>query len=256
MRKWLAEFLPKKYAVTSGFIIPEKRSMNYLLYHYDVIIYDVLNAPVLWGNDNSDNSEQGRTRAIPAKYVHAVLEVKSSLTKEAIKDATAKLQELVTIKEFLSKNFVSGSVFYEIRTDNQASCKVAEGLFIEGVPGYFGGIVLRAEGIDPNVSAYFRSLPTNEETNADMPLVHEIDQSGRHEGGIIISRYMEGVTAVMFDDVWNFDRFYAPPIKNVHMLWSYNSFAGFLIDFLARLEGEEVRIDKPRQHTFGMSFTR
>src|SRR5438477_10890580 len=51
-RKWLGECLPKKYGVTSGFIIPDIRSPSYVIYHYDVIVYDTINSPVLWGSNN------------------------------------------------------------------------------------------------------------------------------------------------------------------------------------------------------------
>jgi hypothetical protein len=78
LRKWLAEFLPKKYSVTSGYIIPTLyNDAGVTLYHYDIIIYNVLEAPVLWTEGNEDNSEQGKYRAIPAEHVVAVYEVKA-----------------------------------------------------------------------------------------------------------------------------------------------------------------------------------
>jgi len=84
IRKWLAEFLPKKYAVTSGYIIPDLYDDSGKIYHYDIIIYNRLESPVLWTEGNQDNSEQGKSRAIPAKYVVAVYEVKSRLTKKTL----------------------------------------------------------------------------------------------------------------------------------------------------------------------------
>lgn len=67
LRKWLSEFLPKKWAITSGYVIPILYKDNIKLYHYDIIIYDCLNAPVLWTEGNQDDSVQGKSRAIPAK---------------------------------------------------------------------------------------------------------------------------------------------------------------------------------------------
>jgi uncharacterized protein YbbC (DUF1343 family) len=43
-RRWLGDYLPKKYGVTSGFIIPDTRQTKYTIRHYDVIIYDILNS--------------------------------------------------------------------------------------------------------------------------------------------------------------------------------------------------------------------
>ncbi|WP_354066846.1 DUF6602 domain-containing protein [Chryseobacterium limigenitum] len=44
-RKWLSEFLPKRYGVTSGFIISPGISNSEQMVHYDVIIYDQLLLP-------------------------------------------------------------------------------------------------------------------------------------------------------------------------------------------------------------------
>ena len=43
--------------------------------HFDVIIYDELDAPVLWIEDTPDASPQGRSLAIPVEHVRGVLEV-------------------------------------------------------------------------------------------------------------------------------------------------------------------------------------
>jgi hypothetical protein len=94
IRKWLAEFLPKKFSVTSGYIISalfDDLFGSAKIYHYDIIIYNHLEAPVLWTEGNQDNSEQGKFRAVPAKYVYAVYEVKSRLTKKNVVDAFNKL---------------------------------------------------------------------------------------------------------------------------------------------------------------------
>lgn len=69
LRKWLANFLPKKYAVTSGYIISQGTPKNEYLVHYDVIIYEHLEAPILWVDDNPDHSQQGKSMAIPVEYV-------------------------------------------------------------------------------------------------------------------------------------------------------------------------------------------
>lgn len=86
VRKWLAGFLPKRYGVTSGYIVSPGLASNVKLPHFDVIIYDQIESPVLWLEDNSDNSAQGRSLAVPVEYVLAVLEVKSNFAPREVTD--------------------------------------------------------------------------------------------------------------------------------------------------------------------------
>ncbi|MDD2755678.1 MAG: hypothetical protein PHS80_09145 [Methanothrix sp.] len=73
-REWLSIFLPKKYAVTPGYIVSQGMSDENKLPHFDVIIYDHLESPVLWIKGNPDLSQRGTSRAIPAEHVRAVIE--------------------------------------------------------------------------------------------------------------------------------------------------------------------------------------
>lgn len=115
IRKWLSEFLPGKYRVTSGYIIPDiVQTPDYKLYHYDVIIFDAQNAPVLWTETNTDRSDQGKKRAIPARYVHSVLEVKASYGAESARDALNKLRQLNAMEQHFPLNFSSAPVFMEL----------------------------------------------------------------------------------------------------------------------------------------------
>jgi hypothetical protein len=93
-REWLSSFLPQRYGVTSGYVIPEVEEDNHRMTHFDVIVYDALNSPILWLEENSDRSSQGSRRGVPAEYVLAVMECKSRLTKSTLIDALAKLKEL------------------------------------------------------------------------------------------------------------------------------------------------------------------
>jgi hypothetical protein len=74
-RKWLTNFLPKRFGVTPGYIVSQRRKSDQKTPHFDVIIYDALNSPVLWVEDNFDASSPGQSRAIPAEHVLGVLEV-------------------------------------------------------------------------------------------------------------------------------------------------------------------------------------
>src|SRR5882724_10504682 len=77
VRSWLLSFLPKKYGITSGYIVSPGRKITDKLPHFDVIIYDALESPVLWVEDSADASPQGQSRAIPVEFVRCVLEVKA-----------------------------------------------------------------------------------------------------------------------------------------------------------------------------------
>src|SRR5437762_10353761 len=83
----------RNMGVTSGYIIPDVVAVEYKLYHFDLLIYDQLNSPMLWSDGDYDQSEQGKRRAIPAKHIHAAFEIKASLTSKTARDAIAKLSD-------------------------------------------------------------------------------------------------------------------------------------------------------------------
>lgn len=56
LRDWLSTFLPKRYGVCSGYIVSQAAGDDEKLPEYDVIVYDCLNAPVLWVDDHADTS--------------------------------------------------------------------------------------------------------------------------------------------------------------------------------------------------------
>jgi hypothetical protein len=127
-----------------------------------VIIYDQLESPVLWVEDNADKSEQGKRRAIPAEHVCGVFEVKSTLTSHTAREALTKLEELRPLlgatndptdryPRFLPNNFCSGVIFFEVLQKNQYGQAALDNLVpATNLRGYFGGAVLRAEGEDPS----------------------------------------------------------------------------------------------------------
>jgi hypothetical protein len=174
-RRWLRRFLPRKYNVTSGYIISQtdaftsRNKLKNKLLEYDVIIYDELNSPILWHEDNSDSSEQGKKRAIPAEYVCGVLEVKSTFNEDSVSDAFKKLNELAPLlakiddenehyKRYIPKNFYMGMVFFEYLKKDQEEHHGS--LLNKLVPtnfqrGFMGGIILQAEGMDRSVTGHF-----------------------------------------------------------------------------------------------------
>jgi hypothetical protein len=157
-RKWLSNFLPRRYAVTPGYIVSQGLKSDQKAPHFDVIIYDALDAPVLWVEENFDASPPGQSRAIPAEYVLGVLEVKSSLSATSSKSAVNHLIDLSPLaervddpaeryKRYLPASFFCGGVFFEMRAteiySEAAVMNLGEGRVIRG---YRGGLLLRAEG--------------------------------------------------------------------------------------------------------------
>lgn len=175
-RDWLGQFLPVKYGVTSGFIISQRDSFlprNALkgkLRHYDVIIYNRLDSPVLWTEISPDHSMSGRIRAIPAEYVHGVLEVKSTLNAKNISDAFKKLNELDPLlgvedtnepyKQYLPANFFMGMIFFDLPKKEQKKLQLLNTLMpTKLLRGFFGGIILSAEELDQRKTGRFAYVP-------------------------------------------------------------------------------------------------
>ena len=101
LRKWLLSFLPKRYGITPGYIVSPGLKSSQKTPHFDVIIYDQLEAPVLWIEDSPDVSAQGRSLAIPVEYVRGVLEVKSTFSSSNVQHAMDHLTDLLPVMDGL-----------------------------------------------------------------------------------------------------------------------------------------------------------
>src|SRR6266704_1510916 len=71
--------------------------------HFDIIIYDQLEAPTLWVEENRDKADRGRARIIPAENVGAVIEVKAAFNRTTVVDATARISQLVSERQIPSR---------------------------------------------------------------------------------------------------------------------------------------------------------
>tara|TARA_R110001606_G_scaffold377821_1_gene537098 strand:- start:448 stop:1362 length:915 start_codon:yes stop_codon:yes gene_type:complete len=174
-RKWLANFLPKKYAVTSGYIISQGVADSVKLPHFDVIIYEHLEAPILWIENNPDSSEQGRSLAIPAEYVKSVIEVKSAFKKATVKDAIEHLAELKDLmkatdlpneryKMYLPPDFFCAIAFFELRKENEKNIKAINELANTlNLRGFYGGVILRGEGLKTELTGNIKMLQIDKE---------------------------------------------------------------------------------------------
>jgi hypothetical protein len=173
-RRWLKEFLPKRFAVTSGYVISQGLGSKREAPHYDVIIYDALNSPVLWIENNPDSSSDGKSKAIPVEHVFGILEIKSSFDTKTVEDALQHLKELKPLmkkiddleeryKSYLPPNFFSATVFCELREKNKRSKKAFNSLANHyDLRRFYGGLILRKEKTNDNSSGKLTSVLTDE----------------------------------------------------------------------------------------------
>jgi len=155
-RNWLSTFLPKRFGVTSGFIVSQKLSIRQKTPHFDVIIYDRLNSPVIGVEASADVCGAGYSLVLPAEHVLSVIEIKATLNADNAKKAIDHLGDLSILSEKIDENnifykkhlprlFSSYIVFFEMKNE---SPKKTETLINKLIPkkilrGYRGGLVLR-----------------------------------------------------------------------------------------------------------------
>jgi hypothetical protein len=80
LREFLHDHLPRKYGVLKGEVVTSAGSHSHSA---DIIIYDALNAPVLY---------TGKTAVVPVESVYGIIEVKSTLSKPHFLDCSAKIE--------------------------------------------------------------------------------------------------------------------------------------------------------------------
>lgn len=119
LAQFLRENLPEKYGVGTGEIISSEGDK--VSPQCDIIIYDRLNMPII-GKTNS-------VQQIPIEAVFAVIEVKSNLDKESLKDAEKKLSTIRNLPRCpsiteLQAGKMRGPIFilfgYTLKTDKEA----------------------------------------------------------------------------------------------------------------------------------------
>ena len=228
-RRWLSDFLPKRYGVTAGYIISQGVKSGEKLPHFDVVIYDALNSPVLWIEEDADTSMAGRSMAIPAEYVLGVLEVKASLTSANVTKAIEHLGDLVPLlggvddpseryKIYLPQQFFCGLVFFELRKSEEYSEAVLKNLLgALALRGFIGGVVLRGEGHANAVTGKLEIL------RSDKPIELTFDKSKRSLLQVI---QMSG--SIRVTDTLHF---------STSLMWSEPIFSQFAFDILAIMQG-------------------
>lgn len=228
LRKWLSSFLPKRYGVTSGYIVSPGLKSTHKAPHFDVIVYDQLESPVLWVEDSPDDSPQGRSLAIPVEYVRCVLEVKSDFSTSTVRAAIKHLAELQPVmggpddpqekyKLHFPANFCCGLVFFNLKQKQQFS-ETALSRLNEGRPlrGFFGGMVLRGEGHTKDVTGKLSLL------NSETPIKSSIGKSKRSllSGGM--SKFVKITDNLHF---------------GADLMWTEPYFSEFGFDLIAMMQG-------------------
>jgi hypothetical protein len=170
-RTWLESFLPKRYGVCSGYVISQGQIEGCEMPHFDVIIYDQLESPVLWVEADPDRSKLGTVRAIPAEYVRSVIEIKSAFNLVAVRKAREKLNELASLlagcdrpgeryPKYLMREFFSAMVFFELREADR-NCWSALKTFHawdEFPRGFASVLILRGQGLPEEYSGRICAL--------------------------------------------------------------------------------------------------
>ena len=86
--KFLNDYLPKRYAASTGFVID---STNEISKQVDVIVYDVINSPVFRKDE--------RVMILPSDNVAVAIEVKTNLNKAELRDAALKISRVKALKK-------------------------------------------------------------------------------------------------------------------------------------------------------------
>ena len=228
-RRWLSSFLPKRYAVTSGYIVSQGLDDTSKTPHFDVIIYDALESPVLWVEDNPDLSAAGKSLAIPSEHVKAVLEIKSRFSNKTATDGISHLGELSPLmsgidapneryKLYLPPNFFCGMVFFELLHIDARSRKALNEM-VQGISlrGFADGIILRGEGHSNEMTARIDRVRSKTEIVSDLA---KKDHN-------LLKDFSMADSLKVTDDL----HFCAV------LMWDESEFAKFSFDLVARLQG-------------------
>lgn len=176
VRKWLDEFLPKRFGICKGYIITSNLYYDGPMEEWDIIIYDALEAPTLFTRKNGEETKT----AIPVEYVRGVIEVKSALNKKSAEKAVKKLEKL---KIFIGANesqdypkyftppFISSIIFFEIgiKTFKQyrASLDFIAKMYQETDNAPFMGALVLKSSKNQNHTGYLKAM------KGDTPILEE-----------------------------------------------------------------------------------
>jgi hypothetical protein len=233
VRRWLTEFLPKRYGVTAGYVISQATTDSVRAPHFDVIIYDQLESPILWTEAHPDAAPEGRSRGVPAEHVRAVYEVKSALNFRAAHAALTHLRDLAPLLQdvdapgdpsprFLPAAFFCGVVFVELRTADQFDERALSALTpLPPLRGFAGGIVLRGQGLPADYAGQLAVYASDQPISATGGGARESLLGGSYDSNSQVTTGPDG------------------RVQHLGMLisWGAHTFAQFAFDIVALLRG-------------------
>ncbi len=251
--KWFNTYLPSKYAATSGYIAPNNYDLDYQILHYDVIIYLRNEAPILWVEADKDEI---KTRAIPAEYVVAVIEVKSTFTHTSIKEAIVKLHELDVYKNDLHKHFFTSIIFAELLEKDTNKTKMIYDLFeANNLNNFWKGLILK-NNIEDNIPCLFTFTPCENDvdiiTDSLVKKISSLDIYLDKVGNLKIAGNGAGASLTKIKDKsWavnkEFQVLYARNKCLLTYIWSRKQFLVFSIELINRLNGNNtIDSENPR----------
>ena len=252
IREWLSNFLPTKYGVTSGYIIPDIITTEYKLFHYDIILYDKLNSPILWIDGDYDTSEQGKKRAIPAKYILAVFEVKSTFDNKSVSDSLDKLSEIAPIEKYFHKNFFTSTIFFDLPAKSLHQPNILANFLNKQPISFHGGIILRSD-INPDMIGKIELVNEKDSEGIteklDAPLAKDLEEleiNMTEKGAVTIGPGASATFTAGNNKTWYVNKTYYGPMllkddTAVTIGWSYNNFSRYIIEILALLDGIGIR---------------
>jgi hypothetical protein len=194
LRNFLARFLPKKYGVTKGHIITPDRDYTGPLEEWDIIVYDAMEAPVLFVRRTADERDDAGRRGIPVEYVRGVVEVKATFNKVSAAMATKKLLKLRQFvkpegheetswprRSFLPFGFRTAQVFFETKVKDAREYSEALGAlspFWQENPmvQFIGALIIRGQG-QPDCSSSVNYLLTSSDKSIEELLIPECEAS-------------------------------------------------------------------------------
>lgn len=214
--------------------------MDYKLYHYDVIIYNKLESPILWTEPNHTHDNLGKVHAIPSEFVNHVIEVKSTFNAKNIKDGLKKLCELDDFKSYLPAHFKTSLIFIEMLNGVINKPTILKN-FMSNLPYSFNeSLILRTQVNDDMVGiTHFQKLQDEEEKitplvkDIDKLLLYKTDNGLKIEGG--------GTSLQLHKDNrkkghYHIIKGYSSTIHHigymVSLRWSFNEFSDFSLRFL------------------------
>lgn len=264
-RQMLKNHLPQRYGVTSGYIIPDIVSTDYKLYHYDVIIYDKLNSPILWSEDDFDTTDLGKKLAIPAKYVLSVIEIKSTFNKKNVNAAILKLKDLQALRQHLHPYFSSNAVFIEIKKSEIENIDILDAFLFENNIRFWGGMVIRSDvnvEMTGLISYSIDENPNAEEVTKSRILVNDVNETKlilKKDGTVTMKNGKHGGGCDLYIDeqgIRHFGKSFQSHVQNKNLFtnlnWSYSSFASYIIKILHLLEN--VNTNKDTKYFFGKVY--